>query len=89
MVHNLPLAGTGSQNKTSSQGYHVYLIKVTAMHSLPSLVIRIRDAHRYTESRPALTGKCGCTDKPGSVAPDQLVMKHVSNSKHKYQVQHV
>src|ERR1041384_3711620 len=37
---NLSQTGTGTQNKTSCKDYRRYLIRVTALRSLPSLVTR-------------------------------------------------
>ena len=55
--------GDGIPKHTSCQDYRRYLIRVTAARSLPTLVNTRKRTHRYTASRPARTGNCGCTKR--------------------------
>src|ERR1041385_5934524 len=84
---NFVLLWDRAHNNSSFQDYRRLPDQGSARGS-PLLGDTSKRTHRQTESMPAHTSKCGGTDKSGSVAPDQLVTKHISNSEYKYQVQH-
>src|SRR3954471_18412390 len=67
-----PKRGLSSITKPALKTIAVYRIGyVTRAHSLPSLVIQIKEC---TDRPSQGQGECGCTGKFGSVAPDQHEM---------------
>src|SRR4051812_38030190 len=80
--------GDGPNNITGSQNYCRLPDQGNRARSLPTLVIRIREPTDSPSQGLPIQARVAALDKFGSVAPDQLGTKHVSNSIHKYQVQH-